>query len=356
MFPEAKVYHDGSHYIAIPQKPVKKKRKALKEPEEKVAVTYTEDGVKPAKEMSENKLKDTQNDTDYLIEIGLIDEEEKEKKPVNKPINEQNEPVFYLSRTELFNKVYEENKHLKRSALKKKLVTALLHYFSDTSETELFVDDNLLRIRRNLNSKLNRAWRKARLADFNYFCTFTYDSRKNTEEDFKRKLSKTLRNLSVRKGWRYMGVWERGEKTARLHFHALVHVPDGAMVGDFEEVRDYNTEKHRMQTQLVNSYFGERFGRTTFEAIAPQELDYSLNYILKYIEKTGEKIVYSRGLYMYFLSDILDDDVIMKMTDPNPEYKNEKYILFDNFTCIDEGEIVGTASKDTIRKLRHTNK
>ncbi len=213
-----------------------------------------------------------------------------------------------------------------------------------------------MRLRKNVNSRKNRAWRKARLAEFNYFCTFTYDSKKVTEEEFKKKLKRLLANLNYRRQWTYMGVWERGGKTERLHFHALVHVPEGQMVGEFTEIKDYNTEKHCMQTQLVNSYFVERFGRTTFEPIEPQELDFSLNYILKYIEKSGEKIVYSRGLFMYFQSDILDDDVIMKMSNPNPEYKNEKYILFDNFTCIDEGEIIGQVSSETIRKLRHTNK
>ena len=299
---------------------------------------------------------DIQKDIDYLIEIGLIDEEEKVEKPADRSIIEQNEPVVHLSRTEIFNKVYEENKHLKRQGLKKKLLSALSPYFKDKTETEYFVDDNLMRIRRNANCRKNRAWKKARLADFNYFCTFTYDDKKVTEDEFKRKLKRLLANLNYRKKWTYMGVWERGGKTDRLHFHALVHVPEGMMVGEFTEVKDYNTEKHCMQTQLINSYFGERFGRTTFEVIVPQELDYSLNYILKYIEKTGEKIVYSRGLYMYFVSDISDDDVIMKMSNPNPEYRNEKYILFDNFTCIDEGEIVGKANKETIRKLRHTNK
>ena len=152
-----------------------------------------------------------------------------------------------------------------------------------------------------------------------------------------------------------MGVWERGGKTERLHFHALIHVPDDQMVGEFTEVKDYNTEKHCMQTQLVNSYFGERFGRTTFEPIEPQELDFSLNYILKYIEKTGEKIVYSKGLFMYFQSDISDDDVIMKMSNEHPEQRCDKFILFDNFTCMDDGEIIGTASAETIEKMPHCN-
>ena len=349
MFPEAKVYHDGSHYIAIPKRTVRKKPKAVHPPEEEVPVTITAEGVKPAKEIIENGQ-------DYLTKTGEINESENKEKPAYKSIINKKSLVYRMSRTEIFNMIYEKNKDLKRSVLKNKLVSALCPYFKNRTEAEYFVEASLTRIRRNINGRKNRAWKKARLAEFNYFCTFTYDDKKATEDEFKKRLSKSLSNLSVRKGWRYMGVWERGKKTDRLHFHALVHVPEGMMVGELTEVKDYNTEKHCVQTQLVNSYFGERFGRTTFEVIVQQELDYSLNYILKYIEKTGEKIIYSRGLYMYFVSDILDDDVIMKMSNPNPEYRNEKYILFDNFTCMDEGEIIGRASKETIRKLRRTNK
>ena len=356
MFPDAKVYHDGSHFIAIPKSTVKRKPKAVKKPEEKVSVSITEEGVKPAKEISKNEQDNIKKDIDYLVEIGLIDEPSKEEKSAYRSINEQKEPVLDMTRTELFNMIYEENKHLSKNRLRGKLFSALRPYFKDKEETDYFVTDNLARIRKNINSKKNRAWRKARLAEFNYFCTFTYDDKKVTEEEFRKKLSKTLSNLAVRKGWLYMGVWERGKKTDRLHFHALVHIPEGQMVGAFKEVKDYNTEKHCIKTQLVNDYFVERFGRTTFEPIEERELDQSLNYILKYIEKTGEKIVYSRGLFMYFISDICDEDVIMKMTNPHPEYRNDKYILFDNFTCMDEGEIIGRASKETIRKLRRTNK
>lgn len=32
-------------------------------------------------------------------------------------------------------------------------------------------------------------------------------------------------------------------------------------------------------------------------------------YIIKYIEKSGEKLVYSRGLPQFFISDIMDDDI-----------------------------------------------
>jgi len=32
-------------------------------------------------------------------------------------------------------------------------------------------------------------------------------------------------------------------------------------------------------------------------------------YIIKYIEKSGEKLVYSRGLPQFFISDIMADDI-----------------------------------------------
>ena len=356
MFPNAKVYFDGSHYIAIPERAAKKRPKKPRQPAEKVAVIITENGVKPATETTEKEKTQFEKDMEYLVETGLSNESEIEQKPSNNSINKQNEPLIHMSRTEIFDRVYEENKHLTKAQLRIKLYSALNPYFKNKSDAEYFLENNLLRKRRNASSRKNRAWRKARLAGFNYFCTFTYDSDKLSEGDFRKKLAKTLRNFSVRKGWRYMGVWERGEKSERLHFHALLYVPNGQMVGNFVEVRDYNTSKRRMQTQLVNSYFGDRFGRTTFERIEPQEIASSLNYILKYIEKTGEKIVYSRGLFMYFHSDILDDDVIMQMSNANHEYRNDKYILSDKFTCLDEGEIIGEVSSETIRKMRHSNK
>ena len=68
----------------------------------------------------------------------------------------------------------------------------------------------------------------------------------------------------------------------------------------------------------------------------------ALNYMLKYIEKTGERIVYSRGLPQFFISDIMDED----------EYK---VVLFDNFQCIDEGTLMGTVSKEVIQTMRKAN-
>lgn len=65
--------------------------------------------------------------------------------------------------------------------------------------------------KRNLLIRKIRFVRKAYLNRFNYFATFTYDSAKHTEHTFKKGLSSALAKLHSRKGWKYMGVWERSK-------------------------------------------------------------------------------------------------------------------------------------------------
>jgi len=71
---------------------------------------------------------------------------------------------------------------------------------------------------------------------------------------------------------------------------------------------------------------------------------------MKYIEKTGERIVYSKGLPQYFISDILEEDIVCTIGQ-----EDRKLLLFDDFTCMDDGEIIGKVSADVIRKLRKCN-
>lgn len=68
------------------------------------------------------------------------------------------------------------------------------------------------------------------------------------------------------------------------------------------------------------------------------------------MEKTGEKIVYSKGLPQYFISDIMDDDVVCTIGQ-----EDRKLLLFDDFTCWDEGCYVGKVSKDVIAQMRKSN-
>ena len=181
---------------------------------------------------------------------------------------------------------------------------------------------------KNIQLRKKRFRRKAFLNDWNYFVTFTYDSEKQTEESFKTSLRKCLSNFHTRRNWRYMGVWERGEKDGRLHFHALMFVPEGEMVGEIYERKDYSERKHKTVITHENSFFFEKFGKNDFAKISRESLKRgnTLDYILKYITKTNERIVYSRGIPGEFQDEInVDKDVYVTLMD-----FVVKYILFDN--------------------------
>ena len=72
-----------------------------------------------------------------------------------------------------------------------------------------------------------------------------------------------------------------------------------------------------------------------------------LSYILKYITKSNEKLVYSRGLPMYLVSDINEDDELCRMGKDD-----RKIVLPDDFECWDEGEFLGNMSKEVKAQMR----
>ncbi|MBQ8546188.1 MAG: hypothetical protein IJ437_04530 [Clostridia bacterium] len=190
-----------------------------------------------------------------------------------------------------------------------------------------YIEDKYKVKMKNIEQRKKRFRRKAFLNDWNYFVTFTYDDSKQTEEGFRKSLRKTLSNFASRRGWRYMGVWEYGEKEKRLHFHALMFIPDGEMVSSIYERKDWSERKHKMIITHENKFFFDTYGKNDFSSITKEGLKSgkTLDYILKYITKTNEKIVYSRGIPSEFLDDIKDDDVAVQIVD-----FVVKYILFDN--------------------------
>ena len=70
-----------------------------------------------------------------------------------------------------------------------------------------------------------------------------------------------------------------------------INIPENSMPGTLNIVKDYGTISHKMQTSIQSSYFNERFGRSDFKQIDEQEcrLGNALAYLMKYIEKTGER-------------------------------------------------------------------
>ncbi|MDD7092790.1 MAG: hypothetical protein PUI02_05545 [Christensenellaceae bacterium] len=256
-----------------------------------------------------------------------------------------------ITRKQLFNELYAESSKMKKRERKAFIVSKMTPYFNGEKEARQFVEDNFARQLRNLICRKTRLYRKARLQPWTYFCTFTYDSAKHTEESFRKKLSDTFKKMCYRRGWKYIGVWERSTEKERLHFHGLFYIPDGQMIGELVEVQDYSVKTEKVQKTVQNTYFNERFGRSDFEAIqSVYSLDNSIRYILKYIEKCGTKIVYSRNLPQYFVSDIMDEDVCSTIGQ-----EDRKLLLFDSFTCWDEGCLVGKVSPEVIAQMPKAN-
>ena len=349
---ETKVYFDGSHYIAIPHT-TRPSKKRYKPPEEVVEVKEDNDNVKTKDTDTENNEMDS-----TLSDLESVPfEVELEEIEVDEMIFEESEPFTppdvprRATRKELFNEFYREAQDLSRSKRKSFLISKMRPYFDSTEKTKAFVEANLERKIRNFISRRIRLQRKAYLQHFNYFCTFTYDSKLHTEDTFKKCLKNTLSNLSKRKGWKYIGVWERSPEKKRLHFHGIFYIPDGTMLGMFIQVEDYNFNTKKRQITNQSIYFNERFGRSDFEEIDNQnDKSDALSYLTKYIEKSGEKIVYSRGIPQFFITDIIDDDVICRIG-----VEEQKLLLFDDFTCWDEGVYMGQVSHAVISQLRKAN-
>ena len=278
-YPKTKVYFDGSHYIGIPheKQPWKKRKNKLKE-----------------KNIHEEKVKDI-----YKESTGT------KKEKIENTINKINEEIKDIEKsTQLVNKTLEREK-------------------------------------RNRIVRYTRLIRKIRLQVWTHFCTFTYDSNKLTEEQFREKFLNCLRHLAYRKKWKYVGVFERSPDIKRLHFHGIFLISQ--MIGEIVETKDYSTKTHQMQIARQNTFFLERFGRNDFRPLDQHSIQDAIGYITKYINKTGEKVLYSRGLQTYFVTDIVEDDVAC-----TTGQEDRKIVLFDDFNCFDfeTGEVLGQPGKD----------
>ena len=270
----------------------------------------------------------------------------KRRRPAH-PLSEQE-----TEQKEQFEAAYKESQRLPKKERKAYMRKAMKDVIPDRKQRKAYVE------RHNDRKQTNAIRRKARLSkkvnlqrDWNFFCTFTFSDKLHTEESFRKSLRNTFQHIVNRKGWKHIGVWERGNKTNRLHFHGIFYIPPGGMVGKIVETKDYSTKDHRMQTAHQNTYFLERYGRNDFQALgSPIEVQHSLGYLMKYIEKSGERLIYGGKLPTYFVSDIMDEDILCPCG-----IDDRKAVLADDFTCIKNGEVMGKVSKEVIAKMPKAN-
>lgn len=344
---ECKIYFDGSHYIGIPHT-TRPSRRRPKPPEEKIVVTDKE--VESSTEIKENFKEEESAPSNDDAPVALAEDiEPSESEPEPQP--EPQPKVRTMTRKELFEELYKSTAGKTRSDRKKFIIHSMKPYFKDEKSTIMYVNEQFERKLRNLICRRVRLTRKVNLQEFNFFCTFTYDGEKHTEESFKKKLKGCFKMMCHRKDWKYVGVWERSPEKHRLHFHGLFYIPEGSMPGKLIEVMDYSPIKKRVQKTVQNTYFNERFGGSDFKAVEDRSmLGEAVAYLTKYMEKTGEKMVYSKGLPQFFISDIMDEDIVCPIG-----LEDKKLLLFDDFSCWDEGCYMGKVSKAVIEQMRKCN-
>lgn len=376
MIPECKIYSDGSSYIAIPHTEGRKgpRRKPF-EPiidvvDSNVQAEVDEKTIDNAVHV-ETEQRQTALTAEDIANMGLVEETDEyiiklfeqnygaeTSAPSfaynNKPKNAEPPKGRLMTRKELFEELYNANLDKRLKERKQIVLDRMLPYFKAPEAAKAYLDKGFERKRHNIISRRVRLSRKIYLhGHWNYFVTFTYSNALHDEDSFKKQLKYALWNFTKRKEWQYAGVWERAPETGRLHFHGLFDIPDGTMPGELITVSDWDSKNHCRQETVQNTYFNERFGRSDFELITSREtLGNSIAYILKYIEKTGERIVCSKGLSAYFISDINEDDILAQIND---EDKPVKYLLFDDFACWDEGLYMGQVSDAVIKQMRKAN-
>lgn len=336
---KCKVYSDGSHYIAIRPTEGYSGPRRKPPPEEPIIV-------------EETVPLDVQN---AVVEECAAPQGQ-EQTNGDMPEQTQSETVkerHISTRVEEFLKWYRDSYGMRKKEQYAFIASKLAPYFESDEALHKYLDYKMECKRRSETARRIRCQRRAALHELSYFATFTYDDKKATEKEFEKRLLTALSNLASRKGWKYMGTWERGGDTDRLHFHAVLYIPEGKMVGKLELKRDYDVKKKRMVERMENSFFWDRFGRNKFELIdgTALTLGTAVSYIIKYIEKSGGRIICSKGLRTFIETDIDNNDVVARLREDD----DKKYLLFDDFKVYKDGKELGAVTPGVLAQAKTVN-
>ena len=324
-----KIYNDGGHLIAVPviRKPLSR---PLRKPQDLPSDNKNKHNYTDEQEQTilRRVLRDKKKQVDERGQ--RLDKRKVDNLnfAVSKPVHSSRSALSILFDS-LYFTAYKQG--LKDNKLDKTMTdfirAGIMKLYPDMDGLDDYIADKIKRKLNNLHHRKKRFRRKANLNDWNYFVTFTYDDTKHTAETFKKKLRKCLSNLHTRRNWKYMGVFEEAPETGRLHFHGLIYVPAGEMLGMITEKQDYSTAQGKMQTRNENSFFEKAFGRNDFCEVSKSEMKNGnrTEYILKYIGKTNERICYSKGIPTEICRELDGDDIITEMQD-----FGTKYVLFDD--------------------------
>ena len=268
---------------------------------------------------AETHLYKIYNDGYYYVGTRVV--RSKGKLPPKKPAN----TAFDIAFDSLY--FQAKRKGLKDEEMVEYIQAGLEKLYPASSTLRKYILEKIDKKQRNMWKRIKRFKRKVEMHPWNYFVTFTCDPKKHTEESFRKKLRKCLSNLHTRKGWKYMGVFEYGELNGAIHFHALLYVPEGEMIGEIVKKREYSTKRGERRTRYGNTFFDENFGISDFQEVNPLLIKRgnTSRYLVKYITKSGEKAVYSRGTPGEIYKELSDNDIVGTYLD-----FVTKYVLWDD--------------------------
>ena len=154
-FPNAKVYHNGSHYIGIPH--TTNKRKKRPKPQEKVFVVREEIdketgevAVKSATILPKLELMDDDECPDCPFEEEIEEYYRKKNQGINTDMvapfkkKERKVKTKRVTRAGEFKRLYEECKNMKVKDQKKYLMNCIRDLFPDLRAAELYVERKLM--------------------------------------------------------------------------------------------------------------------------------------------------------------------------------------------------------------------
>ena len=349
---KCKVYSDGSHYIAIRPTEGSSGPRRRPPPEEPIEV---EEEILP----SDEPLTSCLEAIDAAPEFQQEQAEGSERAAAELAVEPDQAISMVAKRRRIstkadeFLKWYRESYGMRPEDQYDFIASKLAPYFRSERELYRYLDYKMDCKKRAEITRRIRCLRRAALHGMSYFATFTYDSKKVTEKQFEKRLLTALSNLASRKGWKYMGTWERGGDTARLHFHAILYIPEDKMTGKMEQKREYDVKKKRMVEYTENTFFQDRFGRNSFEVIDGTALTIgtAVSYIIKYIEKSGGRIICSRGMKTFIETDVDNKDVVTRLREDD----DKKYILFDDFKVYLDGQELGTVTPGVLARAKMVN-
>ncbi len=189
--------------------------------------------------------------------------------------------------------------------------------YDDKLESEpcpLFIERKLYNKSVAESAKTRRFFRKSNQVRWTAWWTITYSAELfSSEEEFMRCLLKKFGNLVTRRGWRVMGVFEKGEENDRLHFHGFVYIPKGAEVGELVEQTRWSEKRHCSEKYIENTVFREQFGINQYDALGDGE---NISTVARYTAKMigymqkGGRVYYSRHIPSEFVLAVRDCDVV----------------------------------------------